>query len=47
MFICFLLCPFNVEVHEIMDILNKLDGDGDLTSIVPEDMEQTVGERRD
>jgi hypothetical protein len=36
-----------MEVHEIMEILNKLDGDGDLTLILPEDREQTDGESRD
>jgi hypothetical protein len=37
----------NLEVHEITEILNKLDGDGDLTLILPEDGEQTDGESRD
>jgi hypothetical protein len=37
----------NLEFHEIMEILNKLDCDGDLTLILPEDLEQTVGESRD
>jgi hypothetical protein len=37
----------NLEVHEIMEILNKLDDDGDLTLILPEDGEQTNGESRD
>jgi hypothetical protein len=30
-----------------MEILNKLEGDGDLTLILPEDGEQTDGESRD
>jgi hypothetical protein len=43
-----IFCPlsFNLEVHGIMEILNKLDGDGDLTLILPEDGERTDGESR-
>jgi hypothetical protein len=32
---------FNLEVHEIIEILNKSDGDGNLILILPEDGEQT------
>jgi hypothetical protein len=38
---------FNLEVHEIMEILNKPDGDDDLTLILPENGEQTDGESGD
>jgi hypothetical protein len=38
---------FNLEAHEIIEILNKLDGEGDLTLILPEDVEQTDGQSRD
>jgi hypothetical protein len=43
----FFILSFNLEVHEIMEILNKLDGDGDLILILPEDVEQTQGESGD
>jgi hypothetical protein len=44
-----IFCPlsFNLEVLGIMEILNKLDGDGDLTLILPEDGEWTDGQSRD
>jgi hypothetical protein len=38
---------FNLEVHNIMDSLDKLVGDYDLTLILPEDREQTDGESGD
>jgi hypothetical protein len=38
---------FNLEVHKIMEILNKLVGGEDLTVILPEDGEQTDEESGD
>lgn len=38
---------FSLEVHEIMDVLDKFDGDEDPTLILPEDGEQTDEESGD